>query len=72
MAKVERYKASRTFTLDCGHSVAAGQTFVVTKSFTCEQDAAGSLQVALGMIGRTLENGVKLLKALEWDVRTKK
>ena len=39
MAQVKRFTAKKDFNLDCGHSVKAGETFVVTKSFTCEQDA---------------------------------
>lgn len=72
MAKVERYKASREFKLDCGHSVAVGQTFVVTKTFTCEQDANRTVHDTLETIRHTLENGVKHLKWLEWDLRHKK
>lgn len=72
MAKVERYKASREFKLDCGHSVAPGQSFVVTKTFTCEQDANRGIDATLDTIRRTLENGVRMLKWLEWDIRTKK
>jgi hypothetical protein len=39
MAQVKRFKAKKGFTLDCGHTVKAGETFVVTKTFSCEQDA---------------------------------
>lgn len=39
MAQVQRYKAKKDFKLDCGHAVKAGETFAVTKTFTCEQDA---------------------------------
>ncbi len=38
MAQVKRYTAKKDFKLDCGHIVKAGQTFVVTKFFTCEVD----------------------------------
>jgi hypothetical protein len=39
MAQVKQYKAKKPLTLDCGHHVAAGGTFAVTKIFTCEADA---------------------------------
>jgi hypothetical protein len=39
MAQVKRYKAKKDFKLDCGHEVKAGQSFVVTKFFSCEIDA---------------------------------
>jgi hypothetical protein len=39
MAQVKQYKAKKPLTLDCGHHVAAGGTFAVTKVFTCEADA---------------------------------
>ncbi len=39
MAQVKRYKAKRDFKLDCGHMVKAGEAFVVTKTFSCEEDA---------------------------------
>lgn len=39
MAQVKHYKARKDFTLDCGHTVKTGEEFVVTKSFTCAQDA---------------------------------
>jgi hypothetical protein len=39
MAQVKRFKAKRDLNLDCGHAVKAGETFVVTKTFSCEQDA---------------------------------
>lgn len=39
MAQMKTYKAKKDFRLDCGHTVKAGETFTVTKTFTCEQDA---------------------------------
>ncbi len=39
MAQIKRFKAKKDFTLDCGHTVKAGEEFVVTKTFSCEQDA---------------------------------
>ncbi len=39
MAHVQRFKAKKDFKLDCGHAVKAGETFAVTKTFTCEADA---------------------------------
>ena len=39
MAQVNRYKAKKDFKLDCGHLVKAGEMFLVTKTFSCEQDA---------------------------------
>ncbi|MBI4785848.1 MAG: hypothetical protein HY782_02240 [Chloroflexi bacterium] len=39
MPQVKRYQAKKDLKLDCGHTVKAGETFVVTKTFTCEEDA---------------------------------
>jgi hypothetical protein len=39
MAQVKRFKAKKNLKLDCGHTVKAGELFVVTRIFTCEQDA---------------------------------
>ena len=36
MALSKRFRAKQTLTLDCGHSVKAGQSFGVTKLYTCE------------------------------------
>ncbi len=38
MAQIKHYKARRPFKLDCGHLVNAGESFAVTKVFTCEAD----------------------------------
>lgn len=38
MAQVKRYMAKKAFKLDCGHEVKAGESFVVTKVFSCEED----------------------------------
>ena len=69
MAKVERYPAQRAFQLDCGHKVGVGQTFVVTKIFTCEQHMETPVHSSLASIQETLERGVVFLKHLEWDLR---
>lgn len=39
MPQVKRYQAKKDLKLDCGRHVKAGETFVVTKTFTCEEDA---------------------------------
>ncbi len=39
MASTKTYTAKKPFTLDCGHQVKAGDEFVVTKTFTCKDDA---------------------------------
>jgi hypothetical protein len=39
MAQVKTFKAKKPFKLDCGHGVRVGDSFVVTKVFTCEADA---------------------------------
>ncbi len=39
MAQVNRFTAKKPFRLDCSHEVKAGDGFVVTKVFTCEEDA---------------------------------
>lgn len=72
MGKIERYQAQREFKLDCGHTVGIGQTFVVTKTFTCEQDAETPVHSSLATIRQILENGVIHLKRLEWDLRHRK
>jgi len=36
MALSKRFRAKQTLTLDCGHSVKAGESFGVTKLYTCE------------------------------------
>jgi hypothetical protein len=72
MAKVDQYKATREWKLDCGHKVAAGQTYVVTKTFTCEQCAKQSIHATLANIRDILEKGVIHLKNLEWDLRHQK
>ena len=38
MAQVKHFKARRDMTLDCGHKVQAGQPFLVTSFFCCEED----------------------------------
>ncbi len=38
MAQIKRYTAKKPFKLDCGHEVREGESFVVTKVFTCEED----------------------------------
>ncbi len=38
MAQVKRYTAKKPFALDCGHQVREGESFAVTKVFTCEED----------------------------------
>ncbi len=39
MAQVKRYTAKKNFALDCGHEVREGESFAVTKVFTCEEHA---------------------------------
>jgi hypothetical protein len=39
MAQVKRFKAKKPFKLDCGHVLRVGDSFVVTKVFTCDEDA---------------------------------
>jgi hypothetical protein len=39
MAQVKRYTAKKDLKLDCGHTVKAGEKFVVTRFFSCEEDA---------------------------------
>ena len=36
MALSKRFRAKQALTLDCGHSVKAGESFGVTKLYTCE------------------------------------
>lgn len=72
MAKVERYRAQREFRLDCGHTVGIGQTFVVTKIFTCEKDTETPVHSSLANIAELLEAGVRFMKRLEWDLRHEK
>lgn len=69
MAKVDRYVTKWGFKLDCGHTVSPGQNYVVTKTFTCEQDAQRPIHATLAGIREVLEKGVVHLKRLEWDVR---
>ncbi len=39
MAQSKRFKAKKELKLDCGHTIKAGEAFVVTRVFSCEQDA---------------------------------
>lgn len=39
MAQTKVYRAKKPFKLDCGHMLRIGDSFVVTKIFSCETDA---------------------------------
>jgi hypothetical protein len=39
MAQSKRFKAKKDLKLDCGHTIKAGESFVVTRVFSCEEDA---------------------------------
>lgn len=39
MAQSRRFKAKKDLKLDCGHTIKAGEEFVVTRVFSCDQDA---------------------------------
>jgi hypothetical protein len=69
MAKQDTYSAKWPMRLDCGHSVAAGGKMVITKIYTCEQDAQRPIHATLAAIKDILEKGVIHLKHLEWDLR---
>ena len=40
MSQIKRFKAKKGFKLDCGHDVKPGDSFVVTKTFSCDADAS--------------------------------
>ena len=69
MSKTDRYPAKWEFKLDCGHAVAVGQKYVVTKIFTCEKHTQQSIHGILTNIQELLENGITTLKRVEWDLR---
>ncbi len=39
MSQVKHYQAKKGLKLDCGHEVREGESFAVTRVFTCEADA---------------------------------
>jgi hypothetical protein len=39
LAQSERFKAKKDLKLDCGHTIKAGEEFLVTRVFSCDQDA---------------------------------
>ncbi len=39
MAQLLHYQAKKDLKLDCGHEVRQGESFAVTKYFTCDADA---------------------------------
>lgn len=49
MSQMKRYtvKARAGLQLDCGHTIAAGQTLVVTSVYTCEQESSWPLTVLM-------------------------
>ena len=49
MSQVKRYtvKAKEGLQLDCGHTIKAGETLVVTRVYTCEQESSWPLTVLM-------------------------
>ncbi len=39
MSQMKRFQAKMDLKLDCGHTIRAGESFVVTRFFRCEKDA---------------------------------
>lgn len=47
MPKVKDYTAQKELTLDCGHTVKAGDTYHVTSVFTCARELRWPLNILL-------------------------
>jgi hypothetical protein len=47
MPQSKSYTAHRPLRLDCGHSVNAGESFIVTRVFSCAQEANWPLRILL-------------------------
>ncbi len=45
MSQAKRFQAKRDLKLDCGHTIKAGESFVVTRFFRCEKDAERPLGI---------------------------
>lgn len=56
MAQVKRFTAKKDLQLDCGHSIKAGETFVVTSIYSCEKDAEWPLGVVRAAFEKALAN----------------
>ena len=62
MAQVKRFSAKKDLRLDCGHTIKAGETFVVTSIYACEKDAQWPLGVLRAAFEKTIANLLKDLK----------
>jgi hypothetical protein len=47
MPKVKDYTAKQELTLDCGHTVKAGETYHVTSVFTCARELRWPLNILM-------------------------
>lgn len=58
MPKVKDYTAKQELTLDCGHTVQAGDTYHVTSVFTCSRELRWPLNILLACfaVARRKEN----------------
>ncbi len=62
MAQIKRFTAKKDLTLDCGHSIKVGETFVVTSVYSCEKDAEWPLGVVRAAFEKALATLLKELK----------
>lgn len=50
MPQVKKYTAKQGLHLDCGHTIKAGETLVVTSVYTCEQESRWPLTILLACL----------------------
>ncbi len=62
MAQTKRYTAKKDLRLDCGHTIKAGETFVVTSIYSCEKDADWPLGVLRAAFEKALSSLMAELK----------
>lgn len=58
MAQTKRFTARRELTLDCGHTVKAGEVFQVTSTYTCQQEGNWPLRILLACFAAQKQQSV--------------